>query len=339
MLLEFGLIFMLSLILIKVIIINPLKLGLVDVPNDRSIHVYHHPRGAGIGFFLAVALVVPFFHLQFILTHIYVLLAILMVFIVGVLDDYKDMAPKTKFIVIALSSILVCQNGICIETLGEVGDTKIMLGWVSLPFSIFAIVGLTNSLNLIDGLDGLAGLLSIVILSTFLMIGLEHQDAFMIILSSTLIVSLFAFLVYNWNPASIFMGDSGSLVLGFVISLLAVNAINYIHPITVLFLVAVPFMDTLIVMVRRKRESKSMFEADKTHLHHILYGFFNKDIKMTTIFLVILQLIYSMTGLMIVDHSNQILTLMLFLLNVTLLYFITTGMLRRQALIDMKDNT
>ena len=79
-----------------------------------------------------------------------------------------------------------------------------------------------------------------------------------------------------------------------------------------------------------------MFSADKTHLHHVIYGFFNKDIRMSTLFLVVLQAIYSITGLMIVDQANQTLSLILFILNVVLLYFITTGILRRQSIIDEK---
>ncbi len=336
MFLELGLIFVLAMVLIKLIIVNALRLGLVDVPNERSMHMRHHPRGAGIGFFLAVALVEPFFHAPLLTEHVYLLLAIAMIFVVGVLDDHQDTAPNTKFIVLAIASVLVCLDGICIENVGTFFGVEMMLGWFALPFTVLSIVGVTNALNLIDGLDGLAGSISIVILLTFFVIGMEHQDALMLMLSAAFIVSLSAFLIYNWNPASIFMGDSGSLVLGFVIAVLASKATHYVHPVSLLFIVAVPLMDTFIVMIRRKVQGRSMFSADKTHLHHIIYGFFNKDIRMSTLLLIVLQAIYSITGLMIVDHANQTLSLILFLLNVILLYFITTGILRRQSIIDAK---
>ncbi len=334
--LELGTIFIVALILIKLIIKNALSLGLVDIPNSRSMHTRHHPRGAGIGFFLAVAMVEPFFHFNLLLEHYLSVIAIFSVFIVGLLDDHQDTAPNTKFIIIAIASLLVYFDGVSVTTLGVLFGFDIQLGWLALPFTLFAIVGFTNALNLIDGLDGLAGSVSIVILAALFSIGYEHNDAFMMVLSSAFIAGLLAFLVYNWNPASIFMGDSGSLVLGFIIGMLVIKAAAYVHPVTVLFIIAVPLLDTIIVMVRRKRDGKSMFEADKTHLHHVLFDFFNRDVKMTVIFLVILQAIYSITGLLIVDDANQSLSLILFGLNVIILYFIFSGMLRRQDIIDSK---
>ncbi len=336
MFLELGTIFIVALILIKLIIKNALSLGLVDIPNSRSMHTRHHPRGAGIGFFLAVAMVEPFFHFNLLLEHYLSVIAIFSVFIVGLLDDHQDTSPNTKFIIIAIASLFVYFDGVSVTTLGVLFGFDIQLGWLALPFTLFAIVGFTNALNLIDGLDGLAGSVSIVILAALFSIGYEHNDAFMMVLSSAFIAGLLAFLVYNWNPASIFMGDSGSLVLGFIIGMLVIKAAAYVHPVTVLFIIAVPLLDTIIVMVRRKRDGKSMFEADKTHLHHVLFDFFNRDVKMTVIFLVILQAIYSITGLLIVDDANQSLSLILFGLNVIILYFIFSGMLRRQDIIDSK---
>ncbi len=334
MFLELALIFIVALILIKIIIINALKLGLVDVPNARSMHVRHHPRGAGIGFFLAVALVEPFFHFHLIFEHILTIVAVLAVFIVGVLDDHQDTSPNTKFVVLALASLLVYFDGISVTTLGNLFGFDVNLGWFALPFTLFAIVGFTNALNLIDGLDGLAGSVSLVIFIALFSVGYSYDDPFMMLLSGGFIASLLAFLVYNWNPASIFMGDSGSLVLGFVIGLLVIKAASYIQPVTVLFIIAVPLLDTIIVMVRRKLEGKSMFKADKTHIHHLLYMFFNKDIKKSVVLLVIVQAAYTITGLMIVDVSNQSLSLVLFGLNVVILYIITSRVLQRQIIID-----
>ena len=182
-----------------------------------------------------------------------------------------------------------------------------------------------------DRLDGLASSISIIILSALFSIGYANDDRFMMMISGSFIAGLLVLMVYNWNPASIFVGDSGSLVLGFVIGFLVIKSATYIHPVTVLFIIAVPLMDTIIVMIRRKRQGKSMFEADKTHLHHVLYNFFNKDVKRTVVFLAILQAAYSITGLLIVDAANQSLSLVLFGLNTIILYFIFTEMLRRQT--------
>ena len=334
MILEFSIIFVVALILIKLIILNALKLGLVDVPNERSIHTRHHPRGAGIGIYLAVALVDPWFNFSILIGHYMVYLAVLLVFIVGVLDDHQDTSQNTKFFVMTFAALFVYFDGIYVSTLGIIFGFDMSLGWFALPFTVVAIVGFTNALNLIDGLDGLAGSISIVILSILFIIGYENGDDFMMILSGSFIAALLAFMVYNWNPASIFMGDSGSLVLGFVIGLLVIKSASYIQPVSVLFIIAIPLLDTIIVMFRRMSQGKSMFTADKTHIHHVLLNFFNHDAKKTVIFLTILQLTYSVTGLLIVDSADQTMNLVLFTLNASILYFIFSGMLRRQIVVD-----
>ena len=331
MILEFILIFIVALILIKLIIKNSLKLGLVDVPNERSMHTRHHPRGAGIGVFLAVAIVDPCFDFALLMEHFLTCLGIFFVFVVGVLDDHQDVSPKTKFFVLAIAALMVYFDGISVTTLGVLFGVEMNLGWFALPFTLVAIVGFTNALNLIDGLDGLAGSVSIVILSALFSIGYSYDDMYMMVTAGSFIAGLLAFMVYNWHPASIFMGDSGSLVLGFVIGLLVIKSATYIHPVTVLFIIAIPLMDTIIVMIRRKRQGMSMFAADKTHLHHVLFNFFNKDVKRTVIFLAILQAVYSITGLLIVESANQTMSLVLFGLNTIMLYFVFSEMLRRQT--------
>lgn len=330
MFLEYTLIFVITIVLIKLIIANALRLNLVDVPNARSMHVRHHPRGAGIGFFMAVALVEPFFHFHLLFEHFLTLGAIFAVFVVGVLDDHQDTRPNTKFVVIGAASLLVWFDGIAVTELGNLFGFEITLGWLALPFTLFAIIGFTNALNLIDGLDGLAGSVSLVILTALFSIGYMYDDALIMAVSGAFIAGLTAFLLYNWNPASIFMGDSGSLTLGFIIGVLVIKAAAYVHPVTVLFLIAIPLMDTIIVMVRRKRHGKSMFAADKTHLHHVLFNFFNKNTKKTVLFLAVLQAVYSVTALQLVESADQTMSLVLFGLNVIAMYFLFSGMLRRQ---------
>lgn len=334
MLIELSIIFIVALFFIKIIIKYAPKLGLVDIPNERSMHIRHHPRGAGIGIFLAVVLVDPCFDFLLIEEHYLSCLAVMAVFLVGVLDDHQDTSPNTKFIVLAMAAVAVYFDGIYVNDLGVLFGMNISLGWFALPFTIVAIVGFTNALNLVDGLDGLAGSLSIIILGILLKVGYTYSDPFIIVISASFIAALLAFMVYNWNPASIFMGDSGSLVLGFIIGLLVIKAATYIHPVTVLFIIAIPLMDTIIVMIRRKRQGKSMFEADKTHIHHILYNFFNKDVKKTVVFLALLQLGYSLTGLLLIESADQSISLVLFGLNIIISYLVLTGMLQRQNLID-----
>ncbi len=331
MIIEFILIFLFSLLFIRIIRNYADHLGLVDIPNDRSTHVEHTARGAGIGFYLAVALVVPIFHFDLVITYMWTCIAILLVFIVGVLDDHRDTSPNTKFFVIMFSTVLLYLNNIVIDDIGVFFGLPISFGWFALPFTIFAVVGFTNALNLIDGLDGLAATVSIVILGSFFIVGYTHDDLFMTVISGAFISALLGFLVFNWHPASIFMGDSGSLTLGFVISLLAIKSLAYLPTVSIVFIIAaIPILDTLVVMVRRKRNGRSMFSADRCHFHHILRHFFAEDTRKTVLFLGVFQGIYSLTGLQLDKNMDEGYLLILFLLNVVLLYLFLGAMIKRQ---------
>ncbi|MFT7880518.1 MAG: MraY family glycosyltransferase [Sulfurimonas sp.] len=324
-------VFLLSLALIRIVIFNAPQWGLMDIPNGRSAHKVHTPRGAGIGFYFAAAIILPFFYFELLLDHWQILLAVFMVFIVGILDDHRDTSPRIKFVVLAIATAMVYLDGLYIDNVGTYLGTAVSLGWLALPFTLFAVMGFTNALNLIDGLDGLAASLTVVILSAFFYIGIIHHDLFMMVFSGAFIAGLFAFLVYNWNPASIFMGDSGSLTLGFLISLLAIKSLDYIPAVAVLFIAAVPLLDTFVVMIRRKRNGRSMFSADKCHMHHLLQRFFGNSTKTTVLFLVVLQTIYTIVGLQLDKEIEQTIPMLLFALNVVLLYLLLNRMAQRQG--------
>ncbi len=327
---SFVLIFLLSILFIRMIRNNAEKLGLVDIPNHRSAHAKHTASGAGIGFYLAVACVLPVFYFDLMFSYIWTCTAIFLVFIVGVLDDHHDTSPNTKFFVIMLSTVLLYFDHIVIDDIGMFFGFELSLGWFALPFTLFAVVGFTNALNLIDGLDGLAATVSIVILGSFFVVGYMHDDLFMLMMSGAFISALLGFLVFNWHPASIFMGDSGSLTLGFVISVLAIKSLAYVPTIGILFIAAIPILDTLVVMVRRKMKGRSVFSADRCHIHHILRHFFAEDTRNTVLFLGVFQGIYSLTGLQVERHMDEGFLLILFLLNVVLIYMFLSAMIKRQ---------
>ena len=327
---EFILIFILSLGFIYFIKKNASKMGFVDVPNERSMHIESVPRAAGIGFYIAVVLVVPIFHFDLIISYPWTLLAILLIFIVGVLDDHHDTSPNTKFIVLIIATVLLSLDGLIIDDMGNFFGVPLTLGWFAIPFTVFAVTGFTNALNLIDGLDGLAATISIVILGTFFIVGYNHDDIFMMMLSMSFIAGLLAFLVYNWMPASIFMGDSGSLTLGFVISILAIKSLAYVPTISIFFIAALPVFDTFIVMIRRKIKGGSMFAADRCHIHHIMRHFFMEDTQKTVLFFAVLQMSYSITGLQFDKQMDEGYLLILFILNTVLLYLALGAMIKRQ---------
>lgn len=319
-----------SFFFIKLLIRFAPALGLVDVPNHRSIHNHVTPRGAGIGMVLAVMISDIVMLNAIVYSHIATFIAIFLVFIVGVLDDYRDTTPKMKFFVIFFAVFLLSIDNIVITSLGNFFGHNIPLGWFAIPFTMFAVAGFTNALNLSDGLDGLAGSLSIVILATLCVIGIKYNDPFIVSLSLSFIAAISAFMWFNWNTAKIFMGDSGSLTLGFVIALLSIKALTYIQPSAILFIAALPIIDTLIVMVRRKRNGKSMFTPDKLHMHHILLHFFNGNVRKTVILLVLLQLGFSIVGMAFSESYQQRYILALFSINVAIFYILLNGMLKRQ---------
>jgi UDP-GlcNAc:undecaprenyl-phosphate GlcNAc-1-phosphate transferase len=255
----------------------------------------------------------------------------LLVFIIGILDDRHDTSPNTKFIIIFISTYLLSLDGIIIDDLGTYWGTELSLGWLALPFTMFAVSGFTNALNLIDGLDGLSATISIVILSVYAVIGYQHHDAFIFLFSTLLIVSLLAFLLYNWHPATIFMGDSGSLTLGFIISVIAIKSLAYMPTVSVLFVAALPILDTLVVMIRRKRAGKSVFTPDRCHMHHILLHYLKGDIRKTVLTLAIVQLIYSTIGIQMDKQMDEGLLLILFLVNVVVLYLFLQWMIQRKG--------
>jgi UDP-GlcNAc:undecaprenyl-phosphate GlcNAc-1-phosphate transferase len=332
MIYAFSSAFILSAVCIYIVRHYAASWRLIDIPNERSQHISHIPRSAGIGFVSASLFTTILFYRELFLSYPFVFIALLMVFFIGIYDDRYETYPRAKFIVLIIASGLLYFNGLYINDIGICCGVQISsLWWFALPFTIFSVVGFTNALNLIDGLDGLAGMISIVILSTLFAVGYMHDDQLMMVLSGVFIASLIAFLFFNWNPASIFMGDSGSLTLGFVISLLSIKSLAYLSAVSVLYIAAIPLLDTFVVMIRRKKSGKSLFEADKCHLHHVLHTFFQNRTKLTVIFLVILQVVYSLVGIQMHRGVDGALPLVIFVLNTTLVYLLISTMIKRQG--------
>jgi len=323
-------VFLAAFLFIKLIIRFAPIVGLVDIPNHRSSHKVVTPRGAGIGIIFGVMISDLLFLNNLVVTHFTTFLAIFIVFVVGVLDDHRDASAKTKFYVIFAAVLLLAYDGLIVHSLGHLFGYQISLGWVAIPFTMFAVAGFTNALNLSDGLDGLAGTLSMIILSTLALIGYENDDFFIVSTALSFIAAILAFMWFNWNPAKIFMGDSGSLTLGFVISVLGIKSLEYINPISILFIAAIPIVDTFIVMIRRKRTGHSIFAPDKLHIHHILLRFFNGNVRKTVILIALLQIGFSIVGVAFSEVHQQRYILILFIVNIAAFYLLLNGMMERQ---------
>jgi UDP-GlcNAc:undecaprenyl-phosphate GlcNAc-1-phosphate transferase len=327
---QLCLIFIATLIAINLIKKQAQTFGLVDVPNERSEHTSHTPRGAGIGFVSIVLLSIIIFQFDIFVEYIFSFVAISLVFAIGIYDDMHDSAPKVKFAFIIVATLLLYFDNIVIDDMGTYFGARALLGWFALPFTMFAVSGFTNALNLIDGLDGLSGSLSIIIFAIFAILGYNCHDDFIFYVALYFMISLMAFLVFNWNPASIFMGDSGSLTLGFVIAMLGIKSLEYLPAVSMLFVTGLPIMDTLVVMFRRKLSGKSAFQPDKCHIHHILKTFFGDNVKRTVSFLIVMQSIYAIIGLLFDNVKDDGMMMVLFLMNVLMLYLLIQAMIKRQ---------
>lgn len=261
------------------------KEGLVDVPNERKIHTKPISRIGGVAIFLSVMLT----FLSLILLSYYpygsllsgVLLGSSLMFLLGLVDDIYNLDAKTKlFLQIAIATLAYCL-GISIHTLPFVGE----IGILSYPVTILWIVGISNALNFIDGVDGLAGTITTLAAITLSVIAITVPPANPIIALVGFILagSMLAFLTYNYNPAKIFMGDSGALFSGFLLAAISIVGIMKTATLTIFVIaplvLAVPILDITFSSLRRIAKGKSPFVADSEHIHHKLIhaGFSQKS--------------------------------------------------------------
>lgn len=253
-----------------------IKIGATDQPNHRKVHQKVMPRLGGLAIFIGV-------FVGYMVSGLYnekitgISLGAILIIIIGILDDIYELSAKVKFLGQILVAIIIVATGLTIDfiTIPFVIE-KLDLGIFAYPVTIFWIVGITNAINLIDGLDGLAaGISSIAIGTLAVMAGMAGTS---LILTLCLIVlgSTLGFLYYNFNPAKIFMGDTGALFLGYCISILSllglyksVTLFSFIIPIIIL---GVPVFDTAFAIVRRIVNKKPISSPDKQHLHHQLLG-------------------------------------------------------------------
>jgi UDP-GlcNAc:undecaprenyl-phosphate GlcNAc-1-phosphate transferase len=320
-------------LILQLIKIAKSKQILLDIPNDRSSHKKATPKVGGIAIFIIFILSL-FICPQFISSYPLSLLAMVLVFIVGVMDDLMDLPPYPKFAVMIFSSILLMFDGFIINSLGNYFSVEATLGLLAFPFTVFAVVGFTNAINLIDGLDGLSGSISLVILLGFLYLGFVYDDAMIIFVSSVMAMGISIFLLFNFHPAKIFLGDSGALLVGFSIAMVGIKLLEYIGPTSVFFLTGIPILDTLFVMVNRIRHKKSPFVADKTHLHHQILRHTN-DGKKTVFILAVSQAMFTLIGLSLIDNED-LLNLSIFA-TIYMLFFIMLTSSKNQKEIFKKD--
>lgn len=298
--------FILSLIVTPLIRLLAFKIGATDKPDARRVNTTTMPTMGGLGIFISFAISSCFFFPGLIPTT-YILPIILgatVIIITGIIDDTKELSPKKKLLGIVIAALIIYYiANIRIDsfTLPFIGH--IQLGWLSLPITVIWIVAITNAVNLIDGLDGLASGVSIIALATIGTIGyffLHADNIYIPIVIFVLVASIAGFFPYNFQPASIFLGDTGALFLGFMISVLSLQGLKNATLITLispLVILGVPITDTVFAIIRRYVNKQPISSADKMHLHHRLLslGFSHRGAVLT---IYCLALIFSFTALL-----------------------------------------
>lgn len=247
--------------------------GALDIPDERKVHKKPMPRLGGLGIFLGFLLGYMLYgRASSIMNSI--LIGSFIIVLTGVVDDIKPLKASTKFVGQLVSALIIVFYGnIVMNDLSAFGF-YINFGVFAYPISIFFILGCINCINLIDGLDGLAGgISSIYFLTIGIIAGIQGKFSLDCVLTFVMLGSTLGFLVHNFNPASIFMGDSGSMFLGFmiaVIALLGFKNVTMTSLIIPLLILAIPILDTLFAIVRRLLKGESISKPDKFHIHHQL---------------------------------------------------------------------
>lgn len=284
---------------ISILLFRPLatKIKLIDIPDARKQHKGEIPLIGGISLYTGILIFLIFFDDVNSSIEI-ILISSFFILILGIYDDFKNLRPKLKlFIQLFLVAISIYLSGLKIESLGFFyGFTyQIDLGLLAIPFSIISVVGLMNSFNMIDGLDGQAGLVSIIAIIGILTFGLDKVDYNLYKILLICFAGLIAFLIFNLtsnNKMKIFLGDGGSLFLGFLISFLLIycsQILKLFSPSFALWCVSIPLFDFFSVVILRKIKNQKILISNRDHIHNFL-EIFNYPKKLITFFTSIIGL-------------------------------------------------
>lgn len=258
--------------LISSVLIIPavIKLQILDLPNERKIHSKVMPKAGGLGIFIPVIFLLLYNYAVKSNTHyndyIVISSSLLILMITGLIDDKKDISAKKKLLFQLIASVITVFSGIRFYIFSNIIADYIL--------SIIWIVGIINAVNLIDGLDGLAAGIGIISCGCFCILGYKYDAYIIKLISLMLIGSSSGFLFYNFRPAKIFMGDTGSLPLGYILAVLGLFSTKRIGGFTSIYIpiiiLGIPIYDTLLSIFRRKINNRSIFAPDRNHFYNLL---------------------------------------------------------------------
>ena len=321
---------MVSLLVTPAVILLAKRTGALDKPDARKVHKKPIPRIGGLaiyaGFMAAVIFVAIKFGLdaEMVRETVGLVLSGSLIVALGLIDDYKNLPAKIKLLgQIGAAALLVAAFDVRIDFVTDPFGDYIYLEWFAVPATMFWLVGLTNTVNLIDGLDGLAAGVSAIASFTIMLIALEQNFILVAVLTAALAGAALGFLKYNFNPAQIFMGDTGSMFLGFMLAGIsvtgAVKSVATIALVVPVFALGLPILDTTFAIVRRVRGGVPIFKPDKGHLHHRLLsvGFTQRQ---AVLLMYVISALFGLSAIALTAVSSQIAVLILFVVVVAIFY-------------------
>jgi len=342
--------FVISFLILPVVIKYSLRKNLVDVPGRRKIHKKITPSLGGVaifmGFFISTLIWVDIPHwkeIKFLLVPLFI------VFFIGVRDDLVPLRAYVKLIgqIIATCFLIFFFDLrlTCFYVIFTVHEIPLGLSYT---LTLFTIIIVTNSFNLIDGLDGLAGTISGIALLFFGIWFFLVGDVIFSILAFAMLGGVIAFLIFNWDPSEIFMGDTGALVIGLTLSIMAIHFINVNHGLlstdspynfrasvaTAACVIIIPLIDTARIIILRLSKKQSPFKPDKSHVHHAIMRL-GMTHSQSTIILAIVNLVYIGLAVLATKWGENWVLLALFIFSIALSVFLDQLILRRKAVKDI----
>lgn len=304
------------------------KIGAIDKPDHRKVHAKIMPRMGGLAVFIAFALTVLLTQ-QLDKRLIGLLVGGFLIVLLGILDDTRGLPAKVKLLGQIAAAAAVIPFEIQVEFItNPLNGQMIHLGLWGIPVTIFWIISVTNAVNLIDGLDGLAGGTSFIAALTLAAVTWQQANSLggtgmeVVALALILAASILGFLRYNFYPAKIFLGDTGSMFLGYALSTLAVmgvaktaTAISVIVPMVIM---GIPLLDVLFAILRRYQSHRPIFEPDKEHLHHRMMAL-GLSHKQTVLAIYAVNLLLSISAFLLTVLTTSQAVLLLFILAVVII--------------------
>lgn len=329
--LSFVVSFLMTFIAIPKIIRVAYRRELMDVPGGRSSHVQKVPRLGGVAIYFAIVIVTSIFSAEMLYNIVFFSAALVLLFFIGLMDDLLVVAPRKKLIAQIISAVMiVVGSNIRIDSFFGLFGVYELPYLISVVFTSFIIILIINSYNLIDGIDGLAAGVGSLISLSFVFIFFRLYDYSMGYLAVATLAALLAFMYFNLsNRYKIFMGDTGSMVVGYLIAFMAIKFINLSSydwvmiksgPVIAIAILIVPLIDTLSVIIIRLMKRENPLKADQNHIHHRVLRLGFNHIQSTLIIcfanVVIIMFAYS------IRHLNISLMLILVILAALILSYL-----------------